>query len=141
MFSILGYSSLASSNNSYSMFKAFNFLELIHSFVYREKEEIKQNDNEVNKDLEKSMEGEKVADKKNKATWLHYRARSIWVTIKHSKSENEASNMVEKTEFDLKITFMISDNKRTLEILKLYITETTCWWWKFENKFRRLTKT
>lgn len=50
------------------MFKAFNFLELIHSFVYREKEEIKQNDNEVNKDLEKSMEGEKVADKKNKAT-------------------------------------------------------------------------
>lgn len=68
MFSILGYSSLASSNNSYSMFKAFNFLELIHSFVYREKEEIKQNDNEVNKDLEKSMEGEEVADKKNKAT-------------------------------------------------------------------------
>lgn len=34
--------------------------------------------------------------------------------------------MVEKTKFDLKITFMISDNKRTLEILKLYITETTC---------------
>jgi len=122
--SILGYD-YGTLGSSCEQLKAFHLLELVESFIDKEKvKDTTTNASEINID---SREDESGGHTKVKLQRFATRLEAVGVTIAGKiNAQTEDSNIAAKSRFDLKVRF----SKGKLEIPPLHVTETTKAKWR-----------